>query len=414
MSVGMIFGSLAEKHRLAVAFGDTLTPRTTPQAQNRESTVATDAKAHGENLLPPIQVLDGNPSGEQAKASPALCTCNYDCVCKPSCWIDDNEPCQCKVGSEITMRGASERFGLPCENDVIQSCQTLQLFPFDNIGSPQQGIHASAMPCDADPTLIGYGSASIHDNIITELPGSPSVAKSNLQTLQSKKNMALPKGRQAVARRDKKSSNGKTKHAELPISFAALEKLKSNGFPMDVQTKGVEPKEGHKPSRGETLKPTKKKLKSSARTNTLPYKNSKVTADDTASRHIYDNSNDMQINRPSEVYRKPVVAFNACPSRKPALTLRDTSDQISQAGELVDDNLISEGLPAQPLPMENLSIWTSRFSGEGPNALTPGIRRSEFDDIETYMDTNGQLVSFNAAPFNYGFHWMKDFDNEMM
>ena len=417
MSVGMIFGSLAEKYRVAVASNYSDALGLVAHADGKDVVMTPDADTGVHNKASDVQLPSIDTYGEEANADRSVCKCAGDCLCKPLCWIDDGEPCQCNLDSDSALRGQSGYLGPPFRDDEQQSGQTLSIFVFDDADPAQQGKITSTTPCSSDPVQVDKDGSNNHDEIGFAPLGKSSAAKPQaipLQTLQSKKGSASSKGRQAVEKRDKKVSNSKAKHAELPISIAALEKLKSNGFPMNIKAKGIRGKETHNPLMQKQSKPSKKKVRLSTQTDTISRKVAKIIFDDIGSCQTSDNPGSMQIDPQLAGSERPAVAFNRCMSRKPALTLQNKSDHISQAGEFVNDDASYQHLPAPLLPMENLSIWAPRFPGGGSDAPLFGTQGPVMEDIQTYMDTDGRLVSFNAAPFNSGFRWMQYFNDEVM
>ena len=413
MSVGMIFGSLAEKHRLAVASRPPTAPAFVAPAVT-DDTVMLDVETSPTHDHP----TNGDYAGESIKISAPACTCADSCLCKPLCWINDNQSCQCQFSSNLAPTGATcEYLGPPCEDEAEQGYLTLGTFVF------------SASESISQPSLHPiFASAANPEGMVDALPSDPKTSRPpssvksatadplaiNMQESQAKKQSVPTKSRQSVNKRERKASHCKTKRDELPISTAALEKLKLNNFPMSTQGGEAKGEENHNATVAKPLNASKGSPAATVCTD-------KVSCSDTEMRSANilrlpgnKDLDHLQIDPLLTDHEQSAFSFDDAPTRKPAVALQTTTSQIIKPGKAANDMMACPSLIAQSVPMENLSIWAPRLSAEASMDPVCSTYGSTCDEIETYMATDGDLASFSTVPANQGFRWMQDFNNEVL
>ena len=230
MPVAMIFGTLAEKYHAAIVAGRQEEKVAEVQEVDMDGTAMTQQQVTTEALAEPSQALAANQPTAMASHGKGTCTCPSTCLCKPLCCLDVGEPCQCIVNPGFYHPEAALA-GLDASNKKGTMQQPVP---------PVEGKPGQSRAVKHHSMIPGYSSLLDFNDVVFSKKdkitaarlrqvssGKPKIVQGH--TAQNPICLASPKGRKAVVKRDRKASHGKSKHTELIISAAVLEKLENNG-----------------------------------------------------------------------------------------------------------------------------------------------------------------------------------------
>ena len=415
MPVAMIFGTLAEKYHAAIIAGRQEEKVAEIQEVDMDGTAMTQQQIMTETLAEPSQALDANQPTAMASHNKGTCTCPSTCLCKPLCSLDVGEPCQCVVNPGFYHPEAALA-GVDASNKKGTTQQPVP--PIECKPKSSRAVkHHSMIPgysslLDFDDVVFSKKDKITAARLRQVSSGKPKIVQGH--TAQDPICLASPKGRQAVVKRDRKASNGKSKHTELKISPAVLEKLENNGFAMKGKQSTVKQNENRDIPIRSKPKPTKEALKidvpTTAAAPTHDLYNTMAPGMPLADVGI--GFEHMHIAGPSANYQGPNDNFNNSIGYGQTFDHNGAFNGYAQGGQYIDPSLITQAVPQIP----DMSMWanagyylpTNMVHGAGAGGLPAG-----WNEDGATNDVNMANSDVTFAP---AFSWMSEFgyhENEL-